>query len=102
MLTPRLTGLEELAIRIGRATGTFPAMWFFAMLSAIGAVFILIFEAYEVLVEGPSKKDPEYLTARTRGNYILHFRGGADLHGELVDVRVTGYSPITLRGEIAG
>ena len=62
MLTPRLTGLEELAIRIGRATGTFPAMWSFAMLSTIAAVFILIFEAYEVLVEGqPFLKYPGVL-----------------------------------------
>ena len=62
----------------------------------------MVGRTYEVLVEGPSKKDPEYLTARTRGNYILHFRGGPDLHGELVDVRVTGFSPVSLRGEITG
>ena len=51
LLSPRLTELEELAIRIGRATGTFPAIWFFAMLSAMTAVFILIFAAYDVLIE---------------------------------------------------
>jgi tRNA-2-methylthio-N6-dimethylallyladenosine synthase len=62
----------------------------------------MVGRTFEVLVEGPSKKDPEYLTGRTRGNYILHFLGGPDLHGKLVDVRVTDYSPISLRGEIAG
>ena len=63
MLNLRLSELEELAIRIGRATGTFPAIWFFAMLSAIAAVFILIFEAYEVLFEGqPLLKYPGVLS----------------------------------------
>jgi tRNA-2-methylthio-N6-dimethylallyladenosine synthase len=57
---------------------------------------------YEVLVEGPSKKDPDVLTGRTRGNFIVHFRGGKDLFGQLVDVRITGHSPVSLRGEIAG
>ena len=42
------------------------------------------------------------ITGRTRGNFIVHFRGGSDLFGHLVDVRVTGHSPVSLRGEIAG
>jgi tRNA-2-methylthio-N6-dimethylallyladenosine synthase len=57
---------------------------------------------YEVLVEGPSKKDPGMLTGRTRGNFIVHFRGGEDLAGQLVDVRIAGHSPVSLRGELAG
>ena len=39
---------------------------------------------------------------RTRGNFIVHFRGGADLAGELVDVRIDGHSPISLRCAIVG
>jgi tRNA-2-methylthio-N6-dimethylallyladenosine synthase len=62
----------------------------------------MVGRTYEVLVEGPSKKHAEILTGRTRGNFIVHFRGGADLAGTLVDVKVTGHSPISLRGEIAG
>jgi tRNA-2-methylthio-N6-dimethylallyladenosine synthase len=57
---------------------------------------------YEVLVEGPSKKDPGVLTGRTRGNFIVHFRGDPGLAGELVDVRITGHSPVSLRGEVEG
>jgi tRNA-2-methylthio-N6-dimethylallyladenosine synthase len=57
---------------------------------------------HEVLVEGPSKKDAAVLTGRTRGNHILHFRGPADLAGSLVDVEVTDFSPVSLRGELAG
>ena len=57
---------------------------------------------YQVLVEGPSKKDPAYLTGRTRGSHLIHFPGGAELHGELVEVRVKEFSPVSMRGEIAG
>ncbi|MHC4954751.1 MAG: tRNA (N6-isopentenyl adenosine(37)-C2)-methylthiotransferase MiaB [Planctomycetota bacterium] len=57
---------------------------------------------YEVLVEGPSKKDPDMLTGRTRGNHLVHFKGPKDLAGELVDVTVTGHSPVSLRGNING
>jgi len=57
---------------------------------------------YEVLVEGPSKKDPAMLTGRTRGNHLVHFPGDASLAGELVQVRIEAYSPLSLRGAIAG
>jgi tRNA-2-methylthio-N6-dimethylallyladenosine synthase len=62
----------------------------------------MVGRAYEVLVEGPSKKDPEYFTGRTRGNHLIHFPGGAELVGELAHVRVTGFSPVSLRGELVG
>jgi len=57
---------------------------------------------YEVLVEGVSKKDAAMLTGRTRGNHLVHFPGSEDLAGELLDVTVTGHSPISLRGKIRG
>jgi tRNA-2-methylthio-N6-dimethylallyladenosine synthase len=62
----------------------------------------MVGRTFEVLVEGPSKKDPAVLTGRTRGNHIVHFSGGAELFGELVDVRVVGGSPVSLRGSLAG
>jgi tRNA-2-methylthio-N6-dimethylallyladenosine synthase len=69
---------------------------------ATGKHAAMVGRTYEVLVEGPSKKDPGILTGRTRGNFIVHFRGGADLAGTLVDVTITGHSPISLRGALAG
>jgi len=62
----------------------------------------MVGRTYEVLVEGPSKKDPAYLTGRTRGSHLIHFPGGADLHGELIHVKVSQFSPVSMRGEIAG
>ncbi|MEM8885594.1 MAG: tRNA (N6-isopentenyl adenosine(37)-C2)-methylthiotransferase MiaB [Planctomycetota bacterium] len=62
----------------------------------------MVDRSFEVLVEGVSKKDPDMLTGRTRGNHLIHFPGGADLAGQLVDVKVHDYSPVSLRGEISG
>jgi len=57
---------------------------------------------FQVLVEGTSKKDEKMLTGRTRGNHLVHFPGSKDLAGELVDVKVHGHSPVSLRGQIVG
>ncbi|HMF04523.1 MAG TPA: radical SAM protein, partial [Acidimicrobiia bacterium] len=57
----------------------------------------------EVLVDGPSKKDPAVLSGRTRQNKLVHFPsdGGDDAirPGALVEVRVTRAAPHWLRGE---
>ncbi|MFN2390229.1 MAG: tRNA (N6-isopentenyl adenosine(37)-C2)-methylthiotransferase MiaB [Actinomycetota bacterium] len=57
--------------------------------------------AEEVIVEGVSKKDPERLTGRTRGNKLVHFRGDAD-EGSFAQVRVTAASPHYLEGVALG
>jgi tRNA-2-methylthio-N6-dimethylallyladenosine synthase len=51
----------------------------------------------EVLVEGPSRTDPELLRGRTRRNTTVNFRGGAE-PGELVEVRIDGATSTTLAG----
>src|SRR5262249_40722729 len=57
----------------------------------------------EVLVDGPSKKDPAVMSGRTRQNKLVHFPSGvgsdAIRPGALVDVRVTHAAPHWLRGE---
>jgi tRNA-2-methylthio-N6-dimethylallyladenosine synthase len=52
----------------------------------------------EVLVEGASRTDPALLRGRTRRNTTVNFAGAA-APGDLVDVRITGASSTTLRGE---
>ncbi len=42
----------------------------------------------EVLVEGPSRKDPSRLVGRTRDNKIAVFKGSHDFIGEIVSLRV--------------
>ena len=56
---------------------------------------------YEVLVEGPSKKDPAKLTGRTRTNKIINFAADSSHVGQLVPVRVTQAGLYALAGEMA-
>jgi len=43
----------------------------------------------EVLVEGESKTRPGLLSGRNRGNKVVFFRGGKELAGRIVRVRIT-------------
>jgi tRNA-2-methylthio-N6-dimethylallyladenosine synthase len=57
----------------------------------------------EVLVEGPSKRDPTVTSGRTRQNKLVHFPAGeqaAPGPGSYATVRVTGAAPHYLRGEL--
>ncbi len=52
----------------------------------------------EVLVEGPSRTDPDRLRGRTRHNKTVNFPGLAQ-PGELAQVEITGATSTTLAGE---
>jgi tRNA-2-methylthio-N6-dimethylallyladenosine synthase len=54
----------------------------------------------EVLVEGPSKKDPSVASGRTRQNKLVHFPGPVPPAGSFADVRITGAAAHFLRGEL--
>jgi len=54
----------------------------------------------QILVEGPSKKNPTRLTGRTRCNKIVVFNGPETLLGQLVDLRITRAGTFTLYGEL--
>ena len=54
----------------------------------------------DVLVEGESRNDPEYLSGRTDHNRILNFKGPKDLVGKTVKVKVTEGLLNSLRGEL--
>ncbi|MHB8438938.1 MAG: tRNA (N6-isopentenyl adenosine(37)-C2)-methylthiotransferase MiaB [Acidimicrobiales bacterium] len=55
----------------------------------------------EVTVEGPSKRDPEVLTGRTRQNKLVHFSPRGELaQGALATVEVTGAAPHHLMGTL--
>jgi tRNA-2-methylthio-N6-dimethylallyladenosine synthase len=55
----------------------------------------------QILVEGPSKKNPTRLTGRTRCNKIVVFEGSARHLGQLMDVKVTRAGNFTLYGDAA-
>jgi tRNA-2-methylthio-N6-dimethylallyladenosine synthase len=54
----------------------------------------------EVMVEGPSKTNPEKLASRTRTNHIVIFSGPKDLIGKLINVRITEARTFSLFGEV--
>ncbi|WP_298603901.1 tRNA (N6-isopentenyl adenosine(37)-C2)-methylthiotransferase MiaB [Zoogloea sp.] len=53
-----------------------------------------------ILVEGPSKKDPNELAGRTDNNRVVNFAGNPRLVGHFVDVNIVSALPHSLRGEI--
>ena len=55
----------------------------------------------EVLVEGPSRKDPNRVTGRTRTNKLVHFSSDGAEAGSLRTVEVTTAHPHYLEGRIA-
>ena len=54
-----------------------------------------------VLVDGVSKRRDVELAGRTSGNTMVNFPGDAHWLGRLVDVRITGAGPNSLKGRIA-
>jgi len=55
----------------------------------------------QVLVEGPSRKNPARLEGRTRTNRIVVFEGSERHRGQLLDVKVTRAGSFTLYGDAA-
>lgn len=63
----------------------------------------MIGSTQRILVEGPSKKDPNELQGRSENNRVVNFDGGPNasrLIGQLIDVRITHSYAFSLRGEL--
>jgi len=54
----------------------------------------------KILVDGPSKKNPEEMSGRTENNRVVNFASAENLVGKIVDVRITEARPNSLRGEL--
>jgi tRNA-2-methylthio-N6-dimethylallyladenosine synthase len=61
----------------------------------------LVGQQMQILVEGPSKKNPARMTGRTRCNRIVVFDGSERHRGQLLDVRITRAGSFTLYGDPA-
>jgi tRNA-2-methylthio-N6-dimethylallyladenosine synthase len=55
----------------------------------------------QILVEGPSRKNPARMTGRTRCNKIVLFDGNDRHRGQLMDVKITRAGSFTLYGDPA-
>jgi tRNA-2-methylthio-N6-dimethylallyladenosine synthase len=61
----------------------------------------LVGRQMQVLVEGPSKRNPERDTGRTRCNKIVVFDGSERHRGQLMDLKITRAGSFTLYGDPA-
>jgi tRNA-2-methylthio-N6-dimethylallyladenosine synthase len=55
----------------------------------------------QILVEGPSRKNPARLQGRTRCNRIVVFEGGPRHHAQVLDLQITRTGSFTLYGDPA-
>ncbi|HEX4918465.1 MAG TPA: tRNA (N6-isopentenyl adenosine(37)-C2)-methylthiotransferase MiaB [Limnobacter sp.] len=53
-----------------------------------------------ILVEGPSKKNPEELQGRTENNRVVNFAGHPRMVGQLVELDIVEAFPHSLRGRV--
>jgi tRNA-2-methylthio-N6-dimethylallyladenosine synthase len=61
----------------------------------------LVGQRRQILVEGPSKKNPARLMGRTRCNKIVVFEGADRHRGQLLEVKITRAGAFTLYGDPA-
>ncbi len=54
----------------------------------------------QILVEGPSRKNPSQMAGRTENNRVVNFDGAATLTGAFVTVRITEALTNSMRGEL--
>jgi tRNA-2-methylthio-N6-dimethylallyladenosine synthase len=62
----------------------------------------LVGSTQEVLVEGPSERNPARWAGRTRTNKLVTFPAGGARPGELIELRITRARTWTLEGELGG
>jgi tRNA-2-methylthio-N6-dimethylallyladenosine synthase len=67
----------------------------------LGKLERFIGQRAQVLVEGPSRKNPRRLEGRTRCNKIVVFEGSERHYGQLLDLRIREASTFTLYGDPA-
>jgi tRNA-2-methylthio-N6-dimethylallyladenosine synthase len=60
----------------------------------------LVGNTVELLVEGRSRRDNDFMAGRTRTNKVVNFKGDRSLIDRFVDIKVTAASPYSLKGEL--
>ena len=60
----------------------------------------MVGNTYDLLVEGPSEKDPTMMSGYTETNKLVHFKGDISLVGEIVKVKITASHTYSLIGEL--
>ncbi len=87
-----------------RATDEEKTAWFNEMLEVQNAVsaersLACVGKTYDILVEGPSRHEPDMLMGRTYANKIVNFKGDPSLVGKIARVRIISAQTWALLGE---
>ena len=61
---------------------------------------MLVGKVVEVLVEGVSKRDPDWMTGRGEDNRVVNFKGDKESIGRIERVKITDFSMNSLKGEL--
>jgi len=67
---------------------------------ALGISQSMVGSVQRVLVEGPSRRDPNELTGKTENNRSVNFPAPQRLIGQMVDIDITAVTTNTLRGRV--
>lgn len=62
----------------------------------------MVGHVYDVLVDGPSKKDPNMLSGYTEKSKLVHFPGPSYLKGCIVPVKINEDHAFSMKGELVG
>lgn len=60
----------------------------------------MVGKVYDVLVEGPSEKNPDMLSGYTEKNKLVHVKGPITLVGQIVKVKITESHTYSMIGEL--
>ena len=67
----------------------------------MGVFAEMVGEVHDVLIDGVSRRRASEVTGRTGGNSVVNVPGSPEWIGRILPVRITGYGPNSLRGEVA-
>jgi tRNA-2-methylthio-N6-dimethylallyladenosine synthase len=98
----RAADMTEVAVPADIAAERFARLRIVVERSALAKHRARLGKTEEVLIEGPSKRDPAVLTGRTRQNKLVHFQApeSAPPAGSFAEVMVTTAAPHHLGGEL--
>lgn len=60
----------------------------------------MVGKSFDVLVEGPSEKDPDMLSGYTEKNKLVHFKGDISLVGKIVKIKILESHTYSMIGEL--
>ena len=61
----------------------------------------LVGKVMDILVDGPSKNNPEMMSGYTEENKLVHFKGDESMIGQIVKVKIVDSHTYSMIGEIA-